>query len=142
MSASSKDFFNARGTLDTVPAEQRFIVSARSVRLIGCRSIKVMLESVLRNCDSYIVTEEDVKTLANYNAKAPAQVEVPFKLARRDVKLALGVPGVVDLAAMRAAAKRMGGDPQEMIPSFRLIRDRSLGAGRLLRHARRFTSQL
>ena len=75
-----------------------------------------MLESVLRNCDGYIVTEEDVKRLANYNAKSPAQVEVPFKLARVVMQDFTGVPGVVDLAAMRSAAKRLGGDPKKINP--------------------------
>jgi len=68
-------------------------------------SIKIMLESALRNCDGYVVAEEDVKTLANYNAKASAPVEIPFKLTRVVMQDFTGVPAVVDLAAMRAAAK-------------------------------------
>ena len=79
-------------------------------------SIKIMLESVLRNCDGYVVTEEDVKTLANYNAKSPAPVEIPFKLTRVVMQDFTGVPAVVDLAAMRAAAKRLGGDPKKINP--------------------------
>ena len=75
-----------------------------------------MLESVLRNCDGYVVTEEDVKTLANYNAKSPAPVEIPFKLTRVVMQDFTGVPAVVDLAAMRAAAKRLGGDPKKINP--------------------------
>ncbi|MGH2592493.1 MAG: aconitate hydratase AcnA [Anaerolineae bacterium] len=79
-------------------------------------SIKVLLESVLRNCDGYVVTEQDVRTLANYNAKAPAPVEVPFKVARVVMQDFTGVPAVVDLAAMRSAAKRLGGDPKKVNP--------------------------
>ena len=71
---------------------------------------------MLRNCDGYVVTEEDVKTLANYNAKSPAPVEIPFKLARVVMQDFTGVPAVVDLAAMRAAAKRLGGDPKKINP--------------------------
>jgi len=118
MSASSKDFFKARGTFDTGSGEAaiyRLSALGKVVERLPF-SIKVMLESVLRNCDGYVVTEEDVKTLANYNAKAPAQVEVPFKLARVVMQDFTGVPGVVDLAAMRAAAKRMGGDPKKINP--------------------------
>ncbi|MBP7687383.1 MAG: aconitate hydratase AcnA [Thermoflexales bacterium] len=117
MSDNSKDFFNARGTFDTGSGEAaiyRLSALGKVERLPF--SIKVMLESVLRNCDGYVVTEEDVKTLANYNAKSPAQVEVPFKLARVVMQDFTGVPGVVDLAAMRAAAKRMGGDPKKINP--------------------------
>jgi aconitate hydratase len=111
------DFFNARSTFDTGSGEAalyRLSALANIERLPF--SIKVMLESVLRNCDGYIVTEEDVKTLTNYNAKSPAQVEVPFKLARVVMQDFTGVPGVVDLAAMRSAAKRMGGDPKKINP--------------------------
>jgi len=79
-------------------------------------SIKVLLESALRNCDGYAVTEDDVRTLANYNAKAPAPVEVSFKVARVVMQDFTGVPGIVDLAAMRSAAKRLGGDPKKINP--------------------------
>jgi aconitate hydratase len=79
-------------------------------------SIKVLLESVLRNCDGNAVTEDDVRALANYDAKAPAPVEVPFKVARVVMQDFTGVPAVVDLAAMRSAAKRLGGDPKKINP--------------------------
>ncbi len=79
-------------------------------------SIKVLLESVLRHCDGYLVGEDDVRALANYNAKAPAPVEVPFKVARVVMQDFTGVPAVVDLAAMRSAAKRLGGDPKKINP--------------------------
>ncbi|MFN8597779.1 MAG: aconitate hydratase AcnA, partial [Anaerolineae bacterium] len=117
MSDSNTDFFNARSTFDTgsgTATLYRLSALGNTDRLPF--SIKVMLESVLRNCDGYVVTEEDVRTLANYNAKSPAQVEVPFKLARVVMQDFTGVPGVVDLAAMRAAAKRLGGDPKKINP--------------------------
>src|SRR5262245_28617055 len=79
-------------------------------------SIRVLLESLLRNCDGYEVTEADVKALAAWNAAAPAQVEIPFKPARVVLQDFTGVPCVVDLAAMRAAMKRLGGDPAKINP--------------------------
>jgi aconitate hydratase len=79
-------------------------------------SIRVLLESLLRNCDGYEVTEEDVKNLAGWRAAAPAEVEIPFKPARVVLQDFTGVPAVVDLAAMRSAMKRMGGDPARINP--------------------------
>ncbi len=79
-------------------------------------SIKVLLESVLRNCDGYVVSEDDVRALASYDARSPAQVEVPFKVARVVMQDFTGVPAVVDLAAMRSAARRLGGDPKKVNP--------------------------
>lgn len=79
-------------------------------------SIKVLLESLLRNENGYDVTEEDVKRLAAYDAKRPAEVEIPFKPARVILQDFTGVPAVVDLAALRSAMQRMGGDPQAINP--------------------------
>jgi aconitate hydratase len=79
-------------------------------------SIKVMLESCLRNTDNFLVSEQDVKQLCAYNAATPANVEVPFKVARVILQDFTGVPCVVDLAAMRAAMKRSGGNPQKINP--------------------------
>jgi aconitate hydratase A / 2-methylisocitrate dehydratase len=79
-------------------------------------SIRVLLEAVLRNCDDYEVTPDDVKALAGWNAAAPAKVEIPFKPARVVLQDFTGVPCVVDLAAMRSAMKRLGGDPKKINP--------------------------
>jgi aconitate hydratase len=79
-------------------------------------SIKILLEAVLRETDGYIVTEEDVEKLATWNAAAPASEEIPFKPARVILQDFTGVPAVVDLAAMRSAMARMGGDPQKINP--------------------------
>ena len=79
-------------------------------------SIRVLLEAVLRNCDGFTVTEEDVKNLAGWNAKAPAKQEVPFKPYRVVLQDFTGVPAVVDLAAMRSAMQRIGGDPEKINP--------------------------
>ena len=79
-------------------------------------SIRLLLESALRNCDGFEVREDDVKNLAGWNAAAPAQVEIPFKPARVLLQDFTGVPAVVDLAAMRAAMRRLGGDPKRINP--------------------------
>lgn len=79
-------------------------------------SIRVLLESVLRNCDGERVTEEDVKALAAYNAKAPSKGEVPFVVSRIVLQDFTGVPLLVDLAAMRDAAKDQGKDPEILEP--------------------------
>ena len=79
-------------------------------------SIRILLEAVLRNCDGFLVTEEDVRNLAGWNASAPAKQEVPFKPYRVVLQDFTGVPAVVDLAAMRSAMKRIGGDPEKINP--------------------------
>src|SRR5271154_4094632 len=66
-------------------------------------SIKVLLESALRNMDHFAVTENDVKGIAAWNATNVNAVELPFKPARVILQDFTGVPCVVDLAAMRAA---------------------------------------
>jgi len=79
-------------------------------------SIKVLLEALLRNEDGHLVTVQDVRNLAAWNATAPALVEIPFKPVRIIMQDFTGVPSVVDLAAMRAAMQRMGGDPARINP--------------------------
>ncbi len=79
-------------------------------------SIRVLLEAVLRNVDDFLVKEEDVAALAAWNAKSPAAREVSFKPARVILQDFTGVPAVVDLAAMRSAMKRLGGDPTKINP--------------------------
>ncbi len=79
-------------------------------------SIRIVLESVLRNCDGKKVRRKDVETLANWNAKKPANEEIPFVVARIVLQDFTGVPLVVDLAAMRSAVKQVGGDPKIIEP--------------------------
>src|SRR6266566_6895665 len=79
-------------------------------------SIRIVLESVLRNCDGKKVRRKDVETLANWKAKKPANDEIPFVVARIVLQDFTGVPLVVDLAAMRSAVKRLGGDPKIIEP--------------------------
>jgi aconitate hydratase len=79
-------------------------------------SIKVLLESCLRNMDNFVVNEDDVTGLAAWNATKVNAVELPFNPARVILQDFTGVPAVVDLAAMRAAMKRAGGDAQKINP--------------------------
>ena len=79
-------------------------------------SIKVLLESVLRNVDGELVTETDVRRLAAWNAARPADVELPFMPARVILQDFTGVPAVVDLASMRTAVRRLGGEARRINP--------------------------
>ncbi|HEX8719791.1 MAG TPA: aconitase family protein, partial [Pyrinomonadaceae bacterium] len=79
-------------------------------------SIRVVLESVLRNCDGRAVEEADVRALANWQAVAERTEEVPFNVARVLLQDFTGVPLLVDLAAMRSAVQRMGRDPKIIEP--------------------------
>jgi aconitate hydratase len=101
------------GFLHSLPALQEQGVGKISQLPI---SIRIVLESVLRNCDGKKVRRKDVETLANWNAKQPANEEIPFVVARIVLQDFTGVPLVVDLAAMRSAVKRLGGDPKIIEP--------------------------
>ncbi len=102
-----------QGTLFSLPALEKSGIGPISKLPI---SIRIVLESVLRNCDGKRVREEDVKLLANWNAKAPAQVEIPFVVARVVLQDFTGVPLLVDLAAMRSTVSRLGRDPKMIEP--------------------------
>src|SRR5258707_6998272 len=75
-------------------------------------SIRIVLESVLRNCDGKKVTAEHVKELANWKPKAARTDEIPFVVARVVLQDFTGVPLLADLAAMRTVAKGLGKDPK------------------------------
>ncbi len=79
-------------------------------------SIRIVLESLLRNLDGKKVTEADVKNLANWNAKAPGEYEIPFTVARIVLQDFTGVPLLVDLAAMRSKVKELGKNPKMVEP--------------------------
>ncbi len=118
----AKNSFSARATFDTGTGEAAYYRLAklqedglgRIDRLPF--SIKVLLESLLRNEDGYTVTAADVRNLAAYDPKAPSDAEIPFKPARVILQDFTGVPAVVDLAALRSAMQRMGGDPELINP--------------------------
>ena len=116
------DSFGARGTFDTGSGEA---VIYRLQKLIDDGignvdklpfSIKILLENALRNLDGVNVSEQDVRNIAGWDAKNPNPVEIPFKPARVILQDFTGVPAVVDLAALRSAMQRLGGDPQKINP--------------------------
>jgi aconitate hydratase len=79
-------------------------------------SIRIVLESVLRNCDGQKVTEEHIKQLASWSAKGPRVDEIPFVVARVVLQDFTGVPLLADLAAMRNVAKKLGKNPKNIEP--------------------------
>ncbi len=118
-----QDAFGARGTFQTAHGPATFY-RLSALEKAGLTSgldrlpfsIKILLEGVLRSVDGELVTEEDVRKLARWRASAPSEGEVPFMPSRVLLQDLTGVPAVVDLASMRAAVKRLGGDPRKINP--------------------------
>ncbi len=79
-------------------------------------SLKILLENLLRTEDGLNVTANDIAALAQWDAKAEPNKEIAFTVARVLLQDFTGVPAVVDLAAMRDAMKKMGGDPTKINP--------------------------
>ncbi len=79
-------------------------------------SIRVLLENVLRNVDGFAVLDEHVRTLAAWTPGPLPEKEIPFTPARVILQDFTGVPALVDLAAMRSAMRRLGGDPRRINP--------------------------
>src|SRR5579872_2717425 len=81
-------------------------------------SLKVLLENLLRHEDGRFVHADDIRALATWDVKGSAQKEVSFLPARVLLQDFTGVPAVVDLAAMRDAMRKLGGDPKKINPLF------------------------
>ena len=79
-------------------------------------SIRILLESAVRNCDQFQVTSKDVENILSWEKLASKSIEIAFKPARVILQDFTGVPAVVDLAAMRDAMARLGGDPKKINP--------------------------
>jgi aconitate hydratase len=114
---------NTIRSFDPSPGKQGLLYSLPALEEAGIGpisrlpvSIRIVLESVLRNCDGKKVTEDDVVALANWSAKKPADEEIPFLVARIVLQDFTGVPLLVDLAAMRAAVVRLRRDPNLIEP--------------------------
>ena len=111
---------NSRDTLSTMAGDLAiFRLDRLEVDGVGTVSslpfsVRVLLEAALRNLDGYQVREEDVGTLANWTNPNP--IEIPFKPARVVLQDFTGVPSLVDLAALRSAMGRMGGDASRVEP--------------------------
>ena len=119
---ATQDFFNARSTFDTGSGEAvLYRLSALEELGIGKMerlpySIRVLLEAALRQADGFEITEDAVRTIANWGPESAGKIEIPFKPARVVLQDFTGVPSVVDLAALRSAMARLGGDPQKVNP--------------------------
>lgn len=79
-------------------------------------SIRIVLESVLRNCDGRRINKEDVQALAKWSSTETSNKEIPFVVSRVVLQDFTGVPLLVDLAAMRDAVQKIGGDPALIEP--------------------------
>jgi aconitate hydratase len=123
MTARMNDEFKTLKKFDAGKGREAFFYSLPALEEQGIGkisrlpvSIRIVLESVLRNCDGQKVRRKDAEVLANWNAKSPANEEIPFVVARIVLQDFTGVPLVVDLAAMRSAVKRLGRDPKIIEP--------------------------
>ncbi|MFN0242165.1 MAG: aconitate hydratase AcnA [Planctomycetota bacterium] len=116
-----KDTFQTRGKL-TVGGKTYALarLSALTKRFPKAARLpfshRILLESLLRTEDGQAVTAADIEVLANWDAKAKPEREIQFTPARALLQDFTGVPAVVDLAAMRDAMRRMGGDPKKINP--------------------------
>src|SRR5436853_6212307 len=102
-----------KGKFSSLPALEKALGTKISRLPI---SIRIVLESVLRNVDGKKVTEEHVKQLANWAPTGSRTDEIPFILARIVLQDFTGVPLLYDLAAMRNVASRMGKNPKVIEP--------------------------
>jgi aconitate hydratase len=116
------DHFNARRVLETAAGTVHYYsLPALAEAGLGHLerlpySLRVMLECALRNVDDYTVHPDDVRRLAAWQPTVAAREEMPFKPARVVLQDFTGVPAVVDLAALRSAMARLGGDPARINP--------------------------
>ena len=92
-------------------------------------SLKILLENLLRTEDGVSVTRDDIEALLKWDAKATPSHEIAFTPARVIMQDFTGVPAIVDLAAMREAMTRLGGNPQEINPlaPAELVIDHNIG---------------
>ncbi len=120
--AISKNSFNTRNQFSVAGKSYSFYqldrleaAGFKNISLLPF-SIRVLLESVLRNENGKEITADDVRKLAEYDPESPGDAEIPFMPARVILQDFTGVPSVVDLAALRSAMHRFGGDPEKINP--------------------------
>ncbi len=122
MSTQFKDPFGVRATIDTGSGQATFFrldqLEKAGVAPVSRLpfSIRVLLENLLRNVDGELVTAEDVQALGGWQPKPLEPREIPFMPARVLLQDFTGVPVVADLAAMRPAVAKLGGDPRRINP--------------------------
>jgi aconitate hydratase len=117
------NLFNSYQQFNSAAAEKSGFYSLPALESTGLGrisrlpvSIRIVLESVLRNCDGKKVTEAHVRQLAAWQPNAPRQDEIPFVVARILLQDFTGVPLLCDLAAMRDVAQQLGHDPKRIEP--------------------------
>jgi aconitate hydratase len=122
MKSSGPDSFKSKSTLAldgknynywSLPQFEK--TSGKSVRRLPY-SMRVLLENLLRHEDGHAIKKTDIETIANWNPKAEPDAEIQFTPGRTVLQDLTGVPAVCDLAAMRAAMKRLGGNPDKINP--------------------------
>jgi aconitate hydratase len=118
----AKDFFKTHTTLN-VKQDKYSIYSLTKLEAAGLTqldklpfSIRILLEAALRGCNNVDILEQDVRNLAAWKPVVDKRPPMPFKPARVLLQDFTGVPAIVDLAAMRAAVARLGGDPKKINP--------------------------
>ncbi|UYN92663.1 MAG: aconitate hydratase AcnA [Anaerolineales bacterium] len=118
----TRDFFDTRSTLSVGPKTYTFY-SLRKLEAAGLTqldrlpfSMRIMLEAALRGCNNVDILEEDVRNLAAWQPRVEQRGAMPFKPARVLLQDFTGVPTIVDLAAMRDAVAKLGGDPKKINP--------------------------
>jgi len=119
----SHNLFDSRQSFKLASGKQATLYSLPALEKAGVGnisrlpvSIRIVLESVLRNCDGKKVSEQHVRELANWKPNAPRTEEIPFVVARIVLQDFTGVPLLADLAAMRDAAAKAGKDPKVIEP--------------------------
>ena len=119
----SHNLFDTRKTFNLAGNKQSTLYSLPALEAAGVGkisrlpvSIRIVLESVLRNCDGKKVTEAHVRQLANWKPNAARTDEIPFVVARIVLQDFTGVPLLADLAAMRDAAAKIGKNPKIIEP--------------------------
>ncbi|WP_223700040.1 aconitate hydratase AcnA [Sutcliffiella deserti] len=119
---TKKDVFNARASFDVNGKTYHYysLQALEDAKLGDVSrlpySIKVLLESVLRQVDGRVITKEHVENLVKWGTDGQKEIDVPFKPSRVILQDFTGVPAVVDLASLRKAMADMGGDPDKINP--------------------------
>src|SRR5262245_20615073 len=117
------DPFNSLREFEPAPGKSGKFYSLEALEAAGLgkisrmpRSLRIVLESLLRNCDGKRVTEEHVRNLAAWRPDGARTTEIPFIVVRIVLQDLLGFPALNDLTAMRSAARRLGHDPARIEP--------------------------
>ncbi|MCX6048189.1 MAG: aconitate hydratase [Chloroflexi bacterium] len=117
------NLFNSLQPFTISPGRQASFYALSRLEELGLGAItrlpvclRIVLESVLRNYDGKLIDEEDIRRLANWQPQGERTAEIPFVVARILLQDFTGVPVLVDLAAMRSAVVRLGGDPARIEP--------------------------